>query len=76
MGTFDLSSAGCRPSARSLDVLTKVFLAVLLHGDLHFPLGSLAVGVAIWGRAEPKGKVKCQSVISFGRPFSGTSQKK
>lgn len=30
--------------------LTNVLLAVLLHGDLHFALGGLAMGFTVCGR--------------------------
>lgn len=34
----------------TLDLLTIVFFTVLLHGDLHLPLGSFAVRFTIWGQ--------------------------
>lgn len=61
-GTLDLLSAGYHPSARTLDILTKVFFAVLLHGDLHFPLGSFAVRVTIW-RAKRKSQMLDSDLI-------------
>lgn len=47
---FDLMSAAFHmrsPHSCLRDSLTKVFLAVLLHSDLHLSLGGFTVGLAI-----------------------------